>query len=130
MDHVTFIPEGGAASLHLRGANPVMRIRPGTVLTLWTKDAYGGRITIPDDIASIALDTNDLNPQTGPFSSRSRTRRHARRPPRRPHPGADVGRVDADTVSAGWPAFRSARRFSDRCRSAPTSTTTTPAPEH
>ena len=44
-----------------------MRIRPATVLTLWTEDAYGGRITSRDDVASVALDTEDLNPQTGPF---------------------------------------------------------------
>ena len=44
-----------------------MRVRPATVLTLWTEDAYGGRITSKDDVASVALDTEDLNPQTGPF---------------------------------------------------------------
>ena len=38
-----------------------------TVLTLWAEDAYGGRITTTDDVASAALNTWDLNPQTGPF---------------------------------------------------------------
>jgi acetamidase/formamidase len=67
MDHVTFIPTVEQLTYTFGGANPVMRIRPGTVLTLWAEDAYGGRITSCDDVASAALDTEDLNPQTGPF---------------------------------------------------------------
>ncbi|MGB3482575.1 MAG: acetamidase/formamidase family protein [Mycobacterium sp.] len=67
MEHVTFIPTVDQFNFTFGGAAPVMRIRPGTVLTLWTEDAYGGRITSRDDVASSALDTEDLNPQTGPF---------------------------------------------------------------
>jgi len=67
MDHVTFVPTVDRLNYTFGGAAPVMRIRPGTVLTLWTEDAYGGRITSRDDVASTALDTEDLNPQTGPF---------------------------------------------------------------
>lgn len=67
MDHITFRPTVEQMAFTFGGAEPVMRIRPGTVLTLWTEDAFGGRITSVDDIASTALDTEDLNPQTGPF---------------------------------------------------------------
>lgn len=67
MDHVTFIPSPDQFSFTFGGAEPVRRIRPGTVLTLWTEDAYGGRITSASDVATTALDTEDLNPQTGPF---------------------------------------------------------------
>ncbi|PRC48867.1 acetamidase, partial [Mycobacterium sp. ITM-2017-0098] len=67
MDHVTFVPTPEQFAFTFGGAEPVMRIRPSTVLTLWTEDAYGGRITSASDVASAALDTEDLNPQTGPF---------------------------------------------------------------
>lgn len=67
MEHVTFIPTVDQLNYTFGGAAPVMRIKPGTVLTLWTEDAYGGRITSRDDVASVALYTEDLNPQTGPF---------------------------------------------------------------
>src|SRR4051812_5523833 len=67
MDHVTFIPTVDQLNYTFGGAEPVLRIKPATVLTLWAEDAFGGRITSRDDKASIALDTEDLNPQTGPF---------------------------------------------------------------
>lgn len=67
MDHVTFIPSPEQFAFTFGGAQPVMRIRPSTVLTLWAEDAFGGRITSASDVASTALDTEDLNPQTGPF---------------------------------------------------------------
>jgi acetamidase/formamidase len=67
MDHVTFVPSVDQLAYTFGGAPPIRRIRPGSVLTLWTEDAYGGRITSKDDVASVALNTDDLNPQTGPF---------------------------------------------------------------
>lgn len=67
MDHITFVPTVDQMNYTFGGADPVMRIKPGTVLTLWTEDAYGGRITSVDSVAGTALDTEDLNPQTGPF---------------------------------------------------------------
>ena len=67
MDHVTFVPTVDQLAYTFGGAPPVMRIKPRTALTLWTEDAYGGRITSRDDVATTALDTEDLNPQTGPF---------------------------------------------------------------
>ena len=45
MDHITFVPTVEQLNYTFGGAEPIMRVRPGTVLTLWTEDAYGGRIT-------------------------------------------------------------------------------------
>ena len=67
MDHVTFVPTPEQLNFTFGGVAPVMRITPPTALTLWTEDAYGGRITSAADVATTALDTEDLNPQTGPF---------------------------------------------------------------
>ena len=67
MDHVTFVPTPDQLHYTFGGAAPIMRIIPPTSLTLWTQDAYGGRITSAADVATTALDTEDLNPQTGPF---------------------------------------------------------------
>ena len=67
MDHITFVPSPEQFAFTFGGADPVLRIKAPTVLTLWAEDAYGGRITSADDVASSALDTEDLNPQTGPF---------------------------------------------------------------
>jgi acetamidase/formamidase len=67
MDHVTFVPTPDQFAFTFGGAAPVLRVKPKTVLTLWTEDAYGGRITSRDSRASEVLNTPDLNPQTGPF---------------------------------------------------------------
>jgi acetamidase/formamidase len=67
MDHVTFVPTVDEMTYTFGGAAAVRRIKSGTVLTLWTEDAYGGRIRTTDDVASTVFDTEDLNPQTGPF---------------------------------------------------------------
>lgn len=67
MEHITFIPSPEQFAFTFGGADPVMRLKGRTVLRLWTEDAYGGRITSTDSAASRALDTEDLNPQTGPF---------------------------------------------------------------
>ena len=99
MDHVTFIPTVDQLNYTFGGAPPVLADRPGTVLTLWTEDAYGGRITSQDDVASVALDTEDLNPQTGPFWIEGAEPGDTLAI----HlvdltPGADLGCVDADPV--------------------------------
>lgn len=67
MEHITFIPSPEQFAFTFGGADPVMRLKGRTALRLWTEDAYGGRITSTDSVASRALDTEDLNPQTGPF---------------------------------------------------------------
>ena len=64
---IRFTPTPDQYGFTFGGLEPVLTIDPGTVLTLWCEDAYGGRIQSTTDLATAALPTNDLNPQTGPF---------------------------------------------------------------
>jgi acetamidase/formamidase len=49
------------------GAAPVATLRPGQVLSTWTRDCFGGRVRSTSDMASEVTDPRYLNPQTGPF---------------------------------------------------------------
>jgi acetamidase/formamidase len=49
------------------GAAPVAEIRPGTVLSTWTRDCFAGRVGSTADLVSEVCDPRYLNPQTGPF---------------------------------------------------------------
>jgi acetamidase/formamidase len=49
------------------GAPPVTTVRPGAVLSTWTRDCFGGRVRSTSDLASEVCDPRFLNPQTGPF---------------------------------------------------------------
>ena len=67
MDVVEFRPEPDQFAWTFGGAAPTHRIRPGTVLKLWTEDAFAGRLTDATQLTSQVLDPTQLNPQTGPF---------------------------------------------------------------
>lgn len=67
MDVVEFKPERSQFVYTFGGAAPVMRVKPGTVLQLWSEDAFNHAITSVNDVASKVLDFRYLNPQTGPF---------------------------------------------------------------
>ena len=62
-----FRPEPGQYAWTFGGAAPTHRIRPGTLLRLWTEDAFSGRLTRATDRPSQVLDMAEVNPQTGPF---------------------------------------------------------------
>lgn len=67
MEQVSFVPEPEDFRYTFGGSDALLRIRPGTVMRLWTEDAYGGAIHPdggPFDSAQLGP---DLNPQTGPF---------------------------------------------------------------
>lgn len=49
------------------GAEPVASIAPGTALSTWTFDCFGGRVRSASDVVSEVCDPRFLNPQTGPF---------------------------------------------------------------
>ncbi|MEV7968828.1 acetamidase/formamidase family protein [Sphaerisporangium sp. NPDC088356] len=49
------------------GTAPVMSVRPGTVLSTWTRDCFAGRVTSVSDRVSEVCDPRFINPQTGPF---------------------------------------------------------------
>ena len=67
MDVVEFRPEPSQYAWTFGGAAPTHRIAPGTVLQLWTEDAFSGRLRRPTDRPSEVLDITEVNPQTGPF---------------------------------------------------------------
>jgi acetamidase/formamidase len=62
-------PDADPASLTFTfgGAAPVASIRPGTVLSTWTRDCFAGRIRSTSDRVSELCDPRYINPQTGPF---------------------------------------------------------------
>jgi acetamidase/formamidase len=49
------------------GVEPIMRVRPGDVLDLYTEDAFGGKIRSSSDLPSTSIKYPFINPQTGPF---------------------------------------------------------------
>jgi Acetamidase/Formamidase family len=67
VDVVEFRPEPGRYAWTFGGVAPTHRITPGTVLRLWTEDAFSGRLRRPTDRPSEVLDMTEVNPQTGPF---------------------------------------------------------------
>jgi acetamidase/formamidase len=67
MDVVEFRPQPDQFAWTFGGAAPTHHIRPGTVLRLWTEDAFAGRLTDVTQKTSQVLDPTQLNPQTGPF---------------------------------------------------------------
>jgi acetamidase/formamidase len=49
------------------GAQPVLQLRPGEVVSTWTRDCFAGRVGSTADLVSEVCDPRFLNPQTGPF---------------------------------------------------------------
>lgn len=49
------------------GVAPVVSVRPGTLVSTWTMDCFGGRVRTTRDMASEVCDPRLLNPQSGPF---------------------------------------------------------------
>jgi acetamidase/formamidase len=62
---VTYRPERAEYAWTFGGAAPVMKVKPGDVLELWTDDCFGGLIETVDDLPSDKITA--FNPQTGPF---------------------------------------------------------------
>lgn len=67
MDEIEFVPSPDQYAWTFGGAPPLRRVRPGSVLRLWTEDAFGGRLRSTSDVASENLHMPFVNPQTGPF---------------------------------------------------------------
>ncbi|MFD1546627.1 acetamidase/formamidase family protein [Nonomuraea guangzhouensis] len=49
------------------GRAPVAKVRPGTIVELFTEDCFGGRVRTVDDLPSQVCEFPYLNPVTGPF---------------------------------------------------------------
>jgi acetamidase/formamidase len=67
LEVVSYRPDPSEFAWTFGGVAPVRTVRPGTVLQLWTEDAFGGRVRGPDDLVSRVIDFPFVNPQTGPF---------------------------------------------------------------
>jgi acetamidase/formamidase len=64
---LTFRPSRDEYAWTFGGVEPVMTVRPGTVLELWTDDCFTSLVSSVDDLASEKIVFPFLNPQTGPF---------------------------------------------------------------
>jgi acetamidase/formamidase len=64
---VTFRPERSEYAWTFGGVDPVMKVKPGDVLELWTDDCFTSLVRSVDDLASEKIVFPFLNPQTGPF---------------------------------------------------------------
>ena len=62
-----FVPTPDQYAWTFGGCEPVMRVRPGDVLELFTEDAFAGQIRSSEDLPSRTIVYPFINPQTGPF---------------------------------------------------------------
>jgi acetamidase/formamidase len=67
VDVLSYRPEPAAFAWTFGGVKPVRSVHPGTILELWTEDAFGGKVRGPDDVVSKVIEFPFVNPQTGPF---------------------------------------------------------------
>src|SRR4249919_148441 len=67
MDVLTYRPDPAEFAWTFGGVPPVRRVRPGTLLELWTEDCFAGRVRGVDDLVSAVVEFPFVNPQTGPF---------------------------------------------------------------
>jgi len=67
MDVIEYTPTREQYVYTFGGAAPVMRVKPGAVLRLWSDDAFGGALRTVNDLSSAKVDLRFVNPQTGPF---------------------------------------------------------------
>jgi acetamidase/formamidase len=62
-----FVPTPEQYAWTFGGCDPVLRVRPGEVLDLFTEDAFAGRIRTTADLPATSIEYPFINPQTGPF---------------------------------------------------------------
>jgi amidase len=67
MDVISFRPEPHELAWTFGGVPPVRRVKPGTVLELWSEDAFAGKVRGVDDLVSQVIEFPFVNPLTGPF---------------------------------------------------------------
>jgi acetamidase/formamidase len=67
MDVVEVTPSFEQYAFTFGGVAPLMRVRPGTALRLWSDDAFCGALRSVKDLSSEKVDLRYVNPQTGPF---------------------------------------------------------------
>ncbi len=67
MNVISYRPEPRDYAWTFGGVVPIMKVKPGDVLELWTDDCFAGAIRTFDDLVSAKIAFPFLNPQTGPF---------------------------------------------------------------
>jgi acetamidase/formamidase len=67
MDVLSYRPDPSDFAWTFGGVKPVRKVNPGTILELWTEDAFGGKVRGPDDLVTKVIEFPFVNPQTGPF---------------------------------------------------------------
>ncbi|MFL5799440.1 MAG: acetamidase/formamidase family protein [Actinomycetota bacterium] len=67
LDVVSYRPDPSEFAWTFGGVAPVRSVKPGTVMELWTEDAFGGKVRGPGDLVSEVIEFPFVNPQTGPF---------------------------------------------------------------
>ncbi|HAA80025.1 MAG TPA: acetamidase [Microbacteriaceae bacterium] len=67
MEEIVFRPERNQYAYTFGGVKPVMNVKPGSVMRLWSEDAFNFALTSVDDMPSEKIDIRYVNPQTGPF---------------------------------------------------------------
>ena len=67
MELIEFTPTFEQFAYTFGGAAPVMKIKPGTALKLWSEDAFNNTIKTITDLSSKTVDLRYINPQSGPF---------------------------------------------------------------
>jgi acetamidase/formamidase len=64
---ISFVPTPERFAWTFGGCEPVLHVRTGDVLDVYTEDCFGGLIRTANDLPSRAVRFPFLNPQTGPF---------------------------------------------------------------
>ena len=67
MDRIEFAPTLEQYTYTFGGVAPVRKVAPGSVLQLWSEDAFNHALRSVDDLSSEKVDLRYVNPQTGPF---------------------------------------------------------------
>lgn len=67
MEEIVFRPERHEYAYTFGGAAPIRTVKPGSVMRLWSEDAFNFALTSVDDMPSQKIDIRYVNPQTGPF---------------------------------------------------------------
>jgi acetamidase/formamidase len=67
VDVVAFTPRPEQFAWTFGGVEPIQRVAPGSVMELWTEDAFGGKVRRAEDLVSEVIEFPFVNPQTGPF---------------------------------------------------------------
>lgn len=67
MNVLSYHPTPAEFSYTFGGRAPVGKVRPGTIIEMYTEDCFAGRVRTVDDLPSQVCEFPYLNPVTGPF---------------------------------------------------------------